>query len=74
MRYHQPFVRVDGKRYAPVSVNGYDLRQYGTSRAGVGLVRALLDLLADAWKPGHAVPARRSVAQSLINRPAARKS
>jgi multiple sugar transport system substrate-binding protein len=67
----QPFLGVDGKRYTPLSTNGYVISgKTAHPEAAWALVQALLDpqFLADTWgKPGHSIPARRSVASSVIN-------
>lgn len=67
----QPFLAEDGKRYTPLSTNGYVISA-GTEHPeeAWALIQALLEpeFLAETWgKPGHAVPARRSAASSIIN-------
>jgi multiple sugar transport system substrate-binding protein len=67
----QPLVGVNGQRYTPLSTNGYVIAA-NTEHPEVAwaLVQALTEsqFLADTWgKPGHAVPARRSAAESAIN-------
>ncbi len=67
----QPFIGVDGKRYTTLSTNGY-LISAKTEHPDEAwaLVQALLEpqFLSDTWgKPGHSVPARRSVAGSILN-------
>lgn len=67
----QPFVGVDGERYTSLSTNGYVIAANSEHPdAAWALLQELLDpaFLADTWgKPGHSVPARRSVAASVIN-------
>jgi multiple sugar transport system substrate-binding protein len=67
----QPFVGQDGKRYTPLSTNGYVISAKSQHPdAAWALIQALLDpqFLADTWgKPGHSIPARRSAAASVIN-------
>jgi multiple sugar transport system substrate-binding protein len=67
----QPFLGQDGKRHTPLSTNGYVISARSTHpEADWALVQALLDpqFLAATWgKPGHSVPARRSVAASVID-------
>jgi multiple sugar transport system substrate-binding protein len=67
----QPFLGADGRRYVSLSTNGY-LVSAGTEHPNQAwaLVAALLspDFLAETWgRPGHSVPARRSVADSVVN-------
>ncbi|MGD8625548.1 MAG: extracellular solute-binding protein [Anaerolineae bacterium] len=67
----QPFLGVDGRRSVSLSTNGYlvSARTEHPDQAWA-LVSALLspDFLAETWgQPGHSVPARRSVADSVIN-------
>jgi multiple sugar transport system substrate-binding protein len=66
-----PLLGVDGQRHTAVSTNGYVISA-GTQHPeqAWALVRALTsgEFLADTWgRPGHAVPARRSVAASAID-------
>ena len=66
-----PLLGVDGKRYTPLSTNGYvaSARSEHPEQAWE-LVQALLspEFLSSTWgEPGHAVPARRSAAASIIN-------
>jgi multiple sugar transport system substrate-binding protein len=67
----EPLLGADGQRYTPLSTNGYVVAansQY--PEAAWSLVQALLqpEFLENTWgKPGHAVPARRSAANSVIN-------
>lgn len=67
----QPLLGMDGKRYTPLSTNGYVISAKSEHPdAAWALVQELLDpqFLADTWgKPGHSVPARRSAANSVIN-------
>jgi ABC-type glycerol-3-phosphate transport system substrate-binding protein len=62
---------VDGKRYTPLSTNGYVIASNTEhSDEAWALVQALLDaeFLQETWgKPGHSVPTRRSVADSVID-------
>lgn len=67
----QPLLGENGARYTPLSVNGYVISA-GTAfpDQAWALVQALLteDFLAETWgKPGHAVPALRTAADSVIN-------
>lgn len=66
-----PFLGVDGKRYTPLSTNGYVVAAQGRNQeAAWALLRELIapEFLAATWgQPGHAVPARRSAASSIIN-------
>jgi multiple sugar transport system substrate-binding protein len=67
----QPLLGEDGSRYAPLSTNGYVISA-GSEHpdAAWALVQALLDpgFLAETWgRPGHSVPARRTVADSVID-------
>jgi multiple sugar transport system substrate-binding protein len=67
----QPLIGIDGRRYTPISTNGYVITT--DSRypdQAWELIQELLDpeLLAQTWgQPGHSVPARRSVAGSILN-------
>lgn len=67
----QPFLGVDGKRYAPLSTFGYVIAANTEHpEAAWGLLQELVapEFLAAAWgNPGHSVPARRSVADSIIH-------
>lgn len=67
----QPLLGADGKRYTPLSTNGYMIAANSEHpQEAWALVQALVEptFLADTWgKPGHAVPARRSVAAAVIN-------
>ncbi|MFW9894099.1 MAG: ABC transporter substrate-binding protein, partial [Candidatus Thorarchaeota archaeon] len=62
----QPLIGVDGQRYTPLSTNGYVIAATSEHpEEAWALVQALLDaeFLEETWgKPGHSVPARRSVA------------
>lgn len=66
-----PLLGVDGKRHTPLSTNGYVVSAHSKHQAEAwALIQALVapDFLANTWgKPGHAVPARRSVASSVID-------
>jgi multiple sugar transport system substrate-binding protein len=66
-----PFLGVDGKRHTPLSTNGYVISAHSKHQAEAwALVQLLVapDFLASTWgKPGHAVPARRSAAPSVID-------
>lgn len=67
----QPLVGENGQRYTPLSVNGYAIAANSKNpQAAWALVQALTEaqFLADTWgRPGHAVPARRAAAASVIN-------
>jgi multiple sugar transport system substrate-binding protein len=67
----QPFLAVDGQRYVSLSTNGYLISaQSEHPDQAWALVLALLDpdFLDETWgQPGHSVPARRSVADSVVN-------
>lgn len=67
----QPLVGMDGQRYTPLSTNGYVLSASSQHPDEAwALAQALLEpeFLAETWgQPGHSVPARRSVADSVIN-------
>jgi len=67
----QPLLGANGKRYTPLSTNGYVIAANSEHpQAAWALVQALVEptFLAETWgKPGHAVPARRSVADAVIN-------
>ena len=66
-----PLLGTDGKRHTPLSTNGYVLAAQGKQQDHAwALLQALTapDFLASTWgKPGHAVPARRSVAASVVD-------
>jgi multiple sugar transport system substrate-binding protein len=66
-----PLVGVDGKRYTPLSTNGYVISAQSTHpNEAWALLQVLVapEFLASTWgQPGHAVPARRSAASSIIN-------
>jgi multiple sugar transport system substrate-binding protein len=67
----QPFLGTDGKRHTPLSTNGYvvSARSAHPDQAWA-LIQALVApaFLASTWgRPGHAVPARRSAAASVID-------
>jgi multiple sugar transport system substrate-binding protein len=66
-----PLLGVDGKRYTPLSTNGYVLAAQGRNQdAAWALLQELVkpEFLASTWgAPGHAVPARRSAASSILN-------
>ncbi len=67
----QPLTGVDGKRYTPLSTNGYLIAATSEHpEEAWTLMQALLepDFLEETWgKPGHSVPARRSAAESVLN-------
>lgn len=67
----QPFVAPDGRRYTPLSTNGYLVSATSAHpQAAWELVLALLQprFLQNTWgASGHAVPARRSAAAAVIN-------
>ena len=67
----QPFLGTDGKRHTPLSTNGYVIAaKSGHPDQAWALIQALVApaFLESTWgKPGHAVPARRSVASSVID-------
>jgi multiple sugar transport system substrate-binding protein len=67
----QPFLGTDGKRHTPLSTNGYVMsaKSQHPDQAWA-LIQALVApaFLESTWgKPGHAVPARRSAASSVID-------
>jgi multiple sugar transport system substrate-binding protein len=66
-----PLLGVDGQRYTPLSTNGYVVAANSDHPDEAwSLVQALTTdaFLTDTWgKPGHAVPARRSAAQSIVD-------
>jgi multiple sugar transport system substrate-binding protein len=66
-----PLLGVDGKRHTPLSTNGYVISAHSKHPDEAwALLQALVapDFLANTWgKPGHAVPARRSVASSVVD-------
>jgi multiple sugar transport system substrate-binding protein len=66
-----PLLGVDGTRRTPLSTNGYVISAHSKHPdAAWALITALTttDFLASTWgKPGHAVPARRSAASSVID-------
>ena len=67
----QPLLGSNGNRYTPLSTNGYVISS-GSEHPQEAwlLVQALLDadFLAETWgQPGHAVPAVRAAANSIIN-------
>jgi ABC-type glycerol-3-phosphate transport system substrate-binding protein len=66
-----PFLGADGKRHTPLSTNGYAISAAGKHPDEAwALVQTLLtpEFLSSTWgKPGHAVPARRSAASSVID-------
>ena len=66
-----PLLGTDGKRYTPLSTNGYVLAAQGKHQeAAWALLQELVkpEFLAATWgAPGHAVPARRSAAGSIVN-------
>jgi len=66
-----PLLGVDGMRHTPLSTNGYVISAHSKAPdAAWALMQALTapEFLASTWgKPGHAVPARRSVASSAID-------
>lgn len=67
----QPFLGNDGNRYTPLSTNGYVIAaDTEHPQEAWQLLQELLapQFLAATWgQPGHAVPARRSVAVSILN-------
>ena len=67
----QPLLGADGKRYTPLSTNGYVISAKSKHpEAAWALMQALLstEFLQKNWgEPGHSVPARRSAARSAIN-------
>lgn len=67
----QPLVGIDGRRYTPLSTNGYVISARSEHPdAAWGLMQALLEpaFLEETWgKPGHSVPAQRPAAGSVIN-------
>lgn len=66
-----PFLGVDGKRHTPLSTNGYVISAHSKHQDEAWALLQLLvapDFLASTWgKPGHAVPARKSAADSVID-------
>ena len=66
-----PLLGTDGERHTPLSTNGYVIAAHSEHPAEAwALLQALTapDFLASTWgKPGHAVPARRSVASSVVD-------
>ncbi|MBI3746356.1 MAG: sugar ABC transporter substrate-binding protein [Chloroflexi bacterium] len=66
-----PFLGVDGARHTPLSTNGYVIGAQSRHQAEAWKLIQLLvapDFLATTWgRPGHAVPARRSAASSVID-------
>ena len=66
-----PLLGTDGARHTPLSTNGYVIAAHSEHPAEAwALLQALTapDFLASTWgKPGHAVPARRSVASSVVD-------
>ena len=67
-----PLLGTDGKRHTPLSTNGYVMSaSERASRPGLGADRRRSiapAFLESTWgKPGHAVPARRSAASSVID-------
>ena len=66
-----PLLGTDGERHTPLSTNGYVIAADSEHPAEAwALLQALTapDFLASTWgKPGHAVPARRSVASSVVD-------
>ena len=67
----QPFQAPDGRRYTPLSTNGYLISATSPHpQEAWELVLALLQpkFLQETWgAPGHSVPARRSAAAAVIN-------
>lgn len=67
----EPLLGTDGRRYTPLSTNGYVIAADAEHpEEAWALVQALLDpqFLEQTWgAPGHSVPARRSAADSVIN-------
>lgn len=66
-----PLIGLDGERHTSVSVNGYVISAATEHPAQAWeLVEALLEpeFLSETWgRPAHAVPARRSAAESVID-------
>jgi multiple sugar transport system substrate-binding protein len=66
-----PLRGTDGNRFTPLSTNGYVIAADSPNQdAAWGLIEALVatDFLESTWgRPGHAVPARRSAAPSIVN-------
>lgn len=66
-----PLLGAGGRRYTPLSTNGYVIAANSDHpEEAWSLVRALIaaDFLSDTWgRPGHAVPALRSAASSIID-------
>jgi multiple sugar transport system substrate-binding protein len=67
----QPFLGEDNQRYTPLSTNGYVISARSEHpEAAWSLLQILLapEFLETTWgNPGHAVPARRSAALSVVN-------
>ena len=67
----QPLLGVDGQRRTPLSTNAYAIAATSPHpREALALVTALTApaFLAETWgRPGHAVPARRSAAPSVVD-------
>jgi multiple sugar transport system substrate-binding protein len=67
----QPVLGIDGRRYTPLSTNGYVIAaDTEHPEAAVALVAALTDpdFLAETWgRPGHSIPARVSAADSVLD-------
>lgn len=67
-----PLLGANGTRHTPLSTNGYAIAATSRHpREALALVSALTSpaFLAETWgRPGHAVPARRSAAGSVIDR------
>ena len=66
-----PLVGADGERHTALSTNGYLIAANSPNQEQAwALVQALVaeDFLASTWgRPGHAVPALRSAASSIVN-------
>jgi ABC-type glycerol-3-phosphate transport system substrate-binding protein len=66
-----PLLGVDGKRHTPLSTNGYVVSSHTKHPDQAwALLQALVapEFLSSTWgAPGHAVPARRSVASSVVD-------
>jgi ABC-type glycerol-3-phosphate transport system substrate-binding protein len=67
----QPLLGEDGLRRTPLSTNGYAIAASSEHpREALALIAALTspDFQAETWgRPGHAVPARRSAADAVVD-------